>query len=70
MIMFPILNVDATKSKKWKNNATKKVNIVGIQENCHTHTHPGHTPGNPPSQLWKESLYSLLVKVARGVFQS
>ena len=22
-----------------------------------------HTPGNPPSQLWKESLYSLLVKV-------
>ena len=22
-----------------------------------------HTPGNPPSQLWKESLYSPLVKV-------
>ena len=22
-----------------------------------------HTQGNPPSQLWKESLYSLLVKV-------
>ena len=27
-----------------------------------------HTPGNPPGQLWKESLYGLLVKV-RGVFQ-
>ena len=26
-----------------------------------------HTPGNPPSQLWKKSLFSLLVKVARGV---
>ena len=24
---------------------------------------------NPPGQIWKESLYSLLVKVARGVFQ-
>ena len=22
-----------------------------------------HTPGNPPSQLWKKSLFSLLVKV-------
>ena len=28
-----------------------------------------HTPGNPLSQLRKESLYSLLVEVARGVFQ-
>ena len=28
-----------------------------------------HTPGNPPTQLWKDSLNSLLVKVARGVFQ-
>ena len=27
------------------------------QENCNTP--PEHTPGNPPSQLWKESLYSL-----------
>ena len=32
-----------------------------IQENFNTP--PEHTPGNPPSQLWKESLYSLLVKV-------
>ena len=22
-----------------------------------------HTPGNPPTQLWKDSLYNLLVKV-------
>ena len=22
-----------------------------------------HTPGNPPTQLWKDSLYDLLVKV-------
>ena len=28
-----------------------------------------HTPGNPPTWLWKESLYGPLVKVARGVFQ-
>ena len=28
-----------------------------------------HTPGNPPGQLWKESDYSMLVKVAPGVFQ-
>ena len=28
-----------------------------------------HTPDNPPRQLWKESLYGLLVEVARGVFQ-
>ena len=28
-----------------------------------------HTQGNPRSQLWKESLYGLLAKVARGVFQ-
>ena len=32
-----------------------------IQENYSTP--PEHTPGNPSSQLWKESLYSLLVKV-------
>ncbi len=32
-----------------------------IQENYNTPVE--HTPGNPPSQLWKESLYSLLVKV-------
>ena len=32
--------------------------------NCNTPLE--HTPGNPPSQLWKESPYSLLVKVARG----
>ena len=27
------------------------------------HTPISHTPGNPPSQLWKESLYSQLEKV-------
>ena len=32
-----------------------------LQENCNTP--PEHTPGNPRSQLWKESLYSLLAKV-------
>ena len=37
-------------------------NSMGIvQENDNTPLE--HTPGNPPSQLWKESLYSLLVKV-------
>ena len=34
---------------------------VTVQENYNTP--PEHTPGNPPSQLWKESLYSLLAKV-------
>ena len=32
-----------------------------VQERCNTPLE--HTPGNPPSQLWKESLYGLLVKV-------
>ena len=32
-----------------------------FQENYNTPVE--HTPGNPPSPLWKESLYSLLVKV-------
>ena len=41
--------------------------IVKFQENDNTPVE--HTPTNPPSQLWKESLYSLLVKVAWGVFQ-
>ena len=27
------------------------------------HTPLEHTPGNPPTQLWKDSLYNLLVKV-------
>ena len=31
-----------------------------VQENCNTPLE--HTPGNPPSQLWKECLHSLLVK--------
>ena len=34
---------------------------IYIQENYNTPLE--HTPGNPPGQLWKESLYSLLVKV-------
>ena len=32
-----------------------------VQENDNTPLE--HTPGNPPGQLWKESLYSLSVKV-------
>ena len=36
-----------------------------IQKNCNN-TPLEHTPNNPPSQLWKESLHSLLVKV-KGV---
>ena len=32
-----------------------------VQQNYNTPVE--HTPGNPPSPLWKESLYSLLVKV-------
>ena len=42
-------------------------NKTYVQENYNTPLQ--HTPGNPPSQLWKESLYSRLVKVARGVYQ-
>ena len=32
-----------------------------IQESYNTPLE--HTPGNPPTQLWKDSLYNLLVKV-------
>ena len=32
-----------------------------IQKNYNTPLE--HTPGNPPTQLWKDSLYNLLVKV-------
>ena len=32
-----------------------------FQENCNTTLE--HTPTNPPDQLWKDSHYSLLVKV-------
>ena len=32
-----------------------------VQENYNTPLE--RTPGNPPGQLWKESHYSLLVKV-------
>ena len=55
-------------------NAVSGVKVYLIQQNLYTpknstsvqgnsNTTPEHTPGNPPSQLWKESLYSLLVKV-------
>ena len=37
------------------------LNIQSFQENYNTPVE--HTPGNPPTQLWKESLYGLLVKV-------
>ena len=35
--------------------------IPKIQENYNTPIE--HTPSKPPTQLWKESLYGLLVKV-------
>ena len=38
---------------------------LSIQQNYNTPVE--HTPGNPPSPLWKESLYSLLVKVSGRV---
>ena len=45
----------------WKLVAlTSMVNII-VQENYNRPAE--HTPGNTPSPLWKESLYSLLVKV-------
>ena len=34
--------------------------LYTLQENCNTPLE--HTPGNPRSQVWKESLHSLLVK--------
>ena len=34
---------------------------LNFQENYNTPLE--HTPGNPPTQLWKDSLYNLLVKV-------
>ncbi len=36
-----------------------------IQESYNTPLE--HTPGNPPTQLWKDSLYSLLVSVGKGL---
>ena len=44
----------------FQNNIFKKVA---------THPDIAHPFGNSPTQLWKESLCSLLAKVARGVFQ-
>ena len=35
--------------------------LLTFQENYNTPLE--HTPGNPPTQLWKDSLYNLLVKV-------
>ena len=46
---------------------------IGVEvrnvSNHHLDFSHGNPPGNAHSQLWKESLYSLLVKVAWGVFQ-
>ena len=36
-------------------------NITNPQESYNTPLE--HTPGNSPTQLWKDSLYNLLVKV-------
>ncbi len=41
--------------------------LTYLQENYNTPVK--HTSGNPSRPLWKESPYSLLVKVARGVFR-
>ena len=44
----------------WKIPISIQHYMTHIQESYNTPLE--HTPGNPPSQLWKESLYSLLVK--------
>ena len=49
---------DKNKSKESRNPGQ---NDGCFQENYNTPVE--HTPGNPPTQLWKESLYGLLVKV-------
>ena len=41
--------------------------LVVIQESYNTPLE--HTPGNPTTQLWKDSLYNLLGDRLRGVFQ-
>ena len=45
--------------------------LTGVSMSKVVSTHPYTTPvrQSPVRQLWKESLFSLLVKVARGVFQ-
>ena len=49
MLKIPFSNLQEGKQK------------ASLQENYNTPVE--HTPGNPPTQLWKESLYGLLVKV-------
>ena len=49
------------KSNCWDFLNLKRYTNVFIQENYNTPLE--HTPTNPPGQLWKESHYSLLVKV-------
>ena len=45
--------------------------LTGVSMSKVASTHPYTTPvrQSPVCQLWKKSLFSLLVKVARGVFQ-
>ena len=45
-----------------KNNKHIKMECVTFNY-CKLFKSLEHTPGNPPSQLWKESLYGLLAKV-------
>ena len=47
--------------RPWQTLVSERGTFGGVQENCNTPVE--HTPGNPPTQLWKESLYGLLVKV-------
>ena len=63
MKTFMLSNLPARPPKPQRQKHPKKAN----QETYNTPLE--HTPGNPLPQLWKDSLYNLLVKVARGVFQ-
>ena len=47
-------------------NTTGKIGFVQIPGRLQ-HTPISHTPGHHPCQLWKDSLYSLLLKVYVGV---
>ena len=71
-------NKNKNKNKNNNNNNNKNNNNKNNNKNNNNNNNNNpenyktpleHIPGNPPGQLWKESLYSLLVKVARGVFQ-
>ena len=67
-----IIRIPTTPSKLiHQPNSSEKnhVEIALIQENYNTPRYRTPVRQSPVRQLWKESLYSQLVKVARGVFQ-